>query len=302
VHLQFRCRKADARSVAGRTAAAVSAYSLHNASTEDSKVKLTGRIAAILLIALAIGCVSGDQKRGTRHYNVVAVEDEWQLGAALSADIARQVQLVNDPQALTYLRSVGDRLVRQTTLSNVPWEFHIISSSEVDAFAIPGGHVYVTTGAIKAMRTAADLAGLVAHELGHAVDRQTTAALSAQYDVRELAHAANGNSPAVYQRVLAQSLPTAQPIRFTAEHEKVADDFAVKWLQGAGYDPNGAATMLQTLQAQQTTNAASVQRFFAAHPVSAEMIADIKAQVSKLPKKTGLITDEPEFHAAQGRL
>lgn len=265
-------------------------------------MKSSGRLAAVLLIALAVGCVSGDQKRGTRHYNVIAVEDEWQLGAQLSADIARQVQLVNDPQALTYIHSLGERLVRQTTLANVPWEFHIVSSSEAYAFAIPGGHVYVTTAAMQTTRTAAELAGLVAHELGHAVDRQTTAALSARYGVRELARAANGGNQQVYKQVLAELLPTAPPLRFTPADEKVADDYAVNWLQGAGYDPNGLAAMIQAFQAQQATSAASVERFFAAHPLGNEAIADIRAEVSKLPKKPGLITDEPEFRAAKGRM
>ncbi len=265
-------------------------------------MRYSGRLAVIVLISLAIGCISGDQKRGTRHYNVIAVEDEWQLGAALSADIARQVQLVNDPQALTYLRALGERLVRQTTLSNLPWEFHIVNSPDAYAFAIPGGHVYVTTGAIKTMRTAAELGGLVAHELGHAVDRQTIAVLSARYGVRELASAANGGNPAIYKQVLSEVVPASPPMRFTSADEKTADDFAVKWLQNAGYDPNGLVGMIQALQALQATNAAGVQRFFAAHPLDNDSITEIRGEISKLPKKAGLISDEPEFHAAKDRL
>lgn len=265
-------------------------------------MKSARRIAAVLLIALVFGCASSDQKRGTRHYNIVAVEDEWQLGAALAADIARQAQFVTDPQALTYLRTAGERLARQSTLSNLPWEFHIIVSPDVYAYAIPGGHIYITTGAFKSMRNASELAGLLAHVLGHAVDRQTTAALSSRFGLKELASAANGGNPGVYQQVLAQMLPTAQPPRFTAEEEKIANDSAVKWMQAGGDDPKGLVAMFQNLQAQQTANPAAVQKFFAAHPVSTETLADIQAQIGKLAKKAGLITDEPEFHAAQGRM
>lgn len=263
-------------------------------------MRLFRPVAVVVTIAaLAFACVSGDQKRGTRHFNIIALEDEWQLGAQLSADIARRGQLVSDPQSLTYLRGIGERLVRQTRLANVPWEFHIISSPDVNAFAVPGGHIYVTTGAIKSMRNASELAGLVAHVLGHAVDRQSTAALSNRYGRKHLGGIAGGSDRPAYDEILAQILSGGTLMRFTAEDERTADESTAKWLQGAGYDPSGLVSMIQGLQAQ--SGNASVQRFLAAHPFAADAVSTIQAQISKLPKKSGLITDEPEFQAVKAR-
>jgi beta-barrel assembly-enhancing protease len=256
--------------------------------------------ASLLLVGL-IGCVSGDQQRGTPHYNIVSVEDEWQLGAQLAANIAKRVQLVADPQALTYLQGIGERLVRQSRMANLPWEFHVINSPDFNAFAAPGGHIYVTSGAIRSMGSASELAGLVAHVLGHAVDRQSTAALSNQYGPRDLARIAGGINPTAYQDILNQVLSGGPSMRFSAADETAADDPAAKALQRAGYDPAGLVSMIQNVQATQGSNPGA-QRFLAAHPLAAEMITSIQGQISKLPKKTGLITDEPEFHAVQGRL
>lgn len=260
------------------------------------------RSVMVLLVAatFAFACVSGDQQRGTRHYNIIALEDEWQLGAQLAADIARRVQFVGDPQSLTYLRGIGERLVRQTRVANVPWEFHIISSPEVNAFAAPGGHIYVTTGAIQSMRSASELAGFVEHVLGHAVDRQTAAALSDQYGTKNLSRIAGGSDRTAYDEILSQVLSGGAIMRFTAADERAADEATAKWLQGAGYDPNGLVSMIQGLQAQSGNT--GVQRFLAAHPVAADTISNLQAQISKLPKKSGLITDEPEFRAVKGRL
>jgi predicted Zn-dependent protease len=263
-------------------------------------VKVFRQVAVVVTAAaLAFGCVSGDQKPGTRHFNIVALEDEWQLGAQLSADIARRVQLGNDPQSLTYLRGIGERLVRQTRLANVPWEFHIISSPDVNVFAAPGGHIYVTTAAIKSMRSASELAGLVAHVLGNAVDRQTTVALSIQYGRKHLARIAGGSDRPAYDEILSQVLSGGTIMRFTAEDEHAADESTAKWLHGAGYDPSGLVSMIQGLQAQ--SGNASVQRFLAAHPIAGDTISNIQTQISKLPKKNGLITDEPEFQAVKAR-
>lgn len=258
-------------------------------------------VAVLAIVTFVFSCVSGDQKSGTPHYNMISIEDEWQLGAQLSADIAHRVQLVSDPQSLTYVREMGQRLVRQSRLQNLPFEFHIINSAEVNAFAAPGGHIYLTSGAIRQMHSASELAGLVGHIIRHAVDRHTTAALSKQYGTRELAKIANGSNTTAYNDILNQILADGPALHFTTADETIAEEFAPKWLQQAGYDPHGLVSLLQNLRAAQATNP-SIQRFLANHPTGTDSLTRIESEIAKLPKKAGLITDEPEFHTAQSSL
>jgi predicted Zn-dependent protease len=102
--------------------------------------------------------------------------------------------------------------------------------------------------------------------------------------------------------VLAQVISTGATAHFSREQEKEADDLGVKLMHGAGYDPSGMANMFRTLLAEQKARPNGVQRFFATHPLTEDRIKDVEAQAAKLPKKTNLLTDEPEFHTVRERL
>lgn len=259
----------------------------------------SARLIIIFAILVTLGCGSTST---TPHFNMISVEDEWQLGAQMSHDLASQLQFANDPEALTYLRNMGERMVSQSSLATEPWDFQIVKNDEVNAFTIPGGHVYVNTGLIKAAHSASELAGALAHEVSHGVLRHGTQEMSRQFGINILANAALGKNPSTYQQVLAQVISGGATAKFSREQEKEADDLGVKLMHGAGYDPAGMANMFRTLLAEQKARPSAVQRFFATHPLTEDRIKDVEAQASKLPKKSNLITDEPEFHTIRERL
>src|SRR5437762_1524833 len=142
------------------------------------------RIAVAITLALLLGCGSSATKF---KFNIIPVEDEWQLGANLARDVAHQVQLVNDAESLAYLRDMGTRIVAQIPPSNPTstqtWEFLIVRDEAVNAFAIPGGHIYVNTGLIKSAHNASELAGVLAHEIAHVAMRHTTQQMSNEYGI-----------------------------------------------------------------------------------------------------------------------
>jgi len=255
-------------------------------------------LALVFAVAVTLGC--GSSK--TPHLNIISVEDEWQLGAQMSRDLSTQLQLVNDPEALAYLRDIGQRMVAQSDLATLPWEFHIVRDDSVNAFSIPGGHVYVNTGLIKAAHSASELAGVMAHEIGHGVKRHATEQLSRQYGLDILANAALGKNPSTYQQVLAQIISSGAMAHFSREQEKEADDVAVKFMQGARYDPHGLTNMFRTLLAEQKQRPNAVDRFFSSHPLTEDRIKDVEEQISKLPKRENLITDEPVFHTIKEKM
>jgi predicted Zn-dependent protease len=257
----------------------------------------SARLVIVFAIFITLGCGSS-----TPHFNLISVEDEWQLGAQMAHDLSTPLQFVNDPDALAYLRNMGQRMVSQTSLATNPWEFHIVRNDEVNAFSIPGGHVYVNTGLIKAAHSASELAGVLAHEISHGALRHGTQEISRQYGIDVLANAALGKNPSTYQQVLAQVISTGATAKFSREQEKEADEMGVKLMHGAGYDPNGMANMFRTLLAEQKSRPNAVQRFFATHPLTEDRIKDVEAAAAKLPKKTNLLTDEPEFHTIRERL
>lgn len=251
-------------------------------------------VAVVLAFVLA-GCASSGVNKGD--FNLISIQDEWALGNQLQADIAKQMRLDNDPNELAYLRAMGQRLVSKTELANMPWTFDIVDDPEVNAFSIPGGHVYVNRGLIAAADKEDELAGVLAHEINHVVARHATEQLSKQYGIQVLGSLVLGQNPAVYQQILASVIAGGAMARFSRADEKEADDLAVKTMYDAGYDPNGMVTMFQELLSREKSQPGAVDQFFASHPLTSERIADVQKQIAKLPPRSGLEHDSPEYQA-----
>jgi predicted Zn-dependent protease len=192
---------------------------------------------------------------------------------------------------------MGQRLVAQTELRNVPWTFDIVDDPAINAFSIPGGHVYVNRGLIAAADQESELAGVLAHEISHVVARHSTEQLSRQYGLSVVAGAALGQNPEAYAKILAQVLAGGALARFSRAAEDEADKLGVRTMFDAGYDPNGMVTMFEELLRREQSQPNAVDRFFATHPLTADRITSVRKEIAKLPARSGLATDSPAYQA-----
>lgn len=250
------------------------------------------RLAISIVTVFTLSCGGSGS-----NFNLISVEEEWQLGNQLAADVARQMPVERD----AYVTSLGQRLASQTPMGNLPWNFYIVRNNEINAFAIPGGHVYIHTGLINAAENASELAGVMAHEISHVVARHTTEQISRQYGLSTLAGIILGQNPAVYQQLLAQILAGGALARFSRAAEREADHLGIRSMNQAGYNPDGMVTMFQKLLSRERSQPGAVEKFFSTHPLTADRIRDVQNEISKLPQKAGR-TDEPEFQALQARV
>lgn len=263
--------------------------------------RLVLTLCFVTLAGFIVACATTGVNRGD--LNLVSLEEEWQLGDQLEQDLSRELTLVNDRSAVSYVNQVGRRLVRRTEMAELPWEFHIVASPEINAFNIPGGHVYVHTGLIGAADDVAELAGVMAHEIAHGVSRHGTEQLTRSQGLSLIAGAALGEDPESYERLLAQVLGTGALAKFSREAEREADYLGVQYMAGAGYNPNGMAEMFETLLAQRQRRPSAVSQFFATHPLTEQRIADVRRQVRGMnldPDR--LTTRDPDFRTLQRRL
>ncbi|HUO85010.1 MAG TPA: M48 family metallopeptidase [Thermoanaerobaculia bacterium] len=251
--------------------------------------------AAVLLLVLA-GCSSGGG------FNIISLEEEWRLGQQLSADIARQMEIVSDPAANAYIQKVGQRIVARSQMANLPWNFHIVRNPEINAFNIPGGHVYVTTGLIAAADNAAEFAGVMAHEISHGVERHATEQVSRAYGLNLVAAVVLGQNPVVYQQILAQVVGAGTLAHYGREAEREADEMGVRLMYQAGYDPRGMVTMFEELLRHRQRSPGGVERFFASHPLTESRIRDVSATIAQLPKRDGLVVQEADYQRVRDRL
>jgi len=258
-------------------------------------MKGSWKFAVVITIGIMTlaGCASSGVNKGD--FNIVSQQEEWQLGTQLAADIAKQLPLLRDSSARAYLNQMGQRLVNKTELASAPWNFEIVDATDVNAFSIPGGRVYVNRGLIAAADTEAELAGVLAHEISHVVARHATEQLSTQYGLGIVAGLVLGQNPAVYQQILAQVIGGGALARFSRANESEADELGVRSMAAAGYDPRGMASMFQELLGREKSQPSAVARFFASHPLTTERIEEVNKQIAKMPRSGNLINDRQSY-------
>jgi predicted Zn-dependent protease len=262
--------------------------------------KQSTALAAVLAMLLAVGCGSTGGGSG---FNLISIEEEWQLGAQLSQDVARQVRFSNDPTMNAYVRSMGQKIVAGSPapFNQLPWEFHIVDDPALNAFAVPGGHIYVHTGLIANADNAAELAGVMAHEISHVVARHSTEQISRQYGLSMLAGLVLGQDPGVLSQIAAQIVAGGALARFSREAEREADELGIQAMYRAGYDPRGMASMFEELLEHQQRQPGRVEQFFATHPTTTERVRESERRAAQLSLHAGLVTDEPAFQDARRR-
>ncbi|HEV7765284.1 MAG TPA: M48 family metallopeptidase [Thermoanaerobaculia bacterium] len=256
-------------------------------------------LALVLVTFVAAGCGSTG---GGGDFNLISIEEEWQLGAQLSQDVEKQVRLNNDAAANAYIRDLGSRIVRQAAppFNQLPWEFHVVQDDSINAFAIPGGHVYVNTGLIKTADSASELAGVMAHEIAHVLARHSTEQLSRQYGLSVVAGAVLGQNPGQLTQIAAQIVAGGTLARFSREAEREADNIGIQAMSAAGFNPNGMASMFEKLLQQRQGQPGRLEQFFSTHPLTEERIRDSRARAEQIGNRG--ITDEPQFQEVRRRL
>jgi predicted Zn-dependent protease len=256
-------------------------------------LKRTSFLALVLVVGFAAGCGSGGLGASG---NSVSLDQEWQLGNQMAAQVAQQMQLSNDATAKGYLTAVGERIHAATPLANRPFTFDIVNDPNVNAFSIPGGHIYINAGLIAQADKADELAGVVAHEISHVVARHVIKQVETQQEIGAIGAILLGQNPSGLQQLLAQVIAGGAMARFSRADEKEADDLGLQFMTKAGYDPHGMLDMFQKLLSLEKGGNSTVTRFFADHPGTQDRINDISGKIAKMGNPTGIV-DDPAYHS-----
>ncbi len=251
------------------------------------------KTAYLLPLALLIlSCGSGGGLFGP----ALSIQEEWQLGDQMAAQVAQEVRLVNDPQALAYVRMVGERIHARTPQANLPYTFHIVEDPSVNAFTLPGGHVYINTGLIAQADKVNMLAGVMAHEIAHVTQRHIAKKVGQAQGISVIGTILLGQNPGALQQIAAQIIAGGAMARFSRSDEKEADDVGLEYLRAAGYNPHGMLDMFQKLLALEQGGNNAVSKFFADHPGTTDRIKDISGRIASMGRTTGIV-DDPAYQS-----
>lgn len=259
-------------------------------------------LLALLLPALSLNaclCSTSGVNRGD--INLISLDREWEMGAMLARDLHRQLRLVDEPAVQQLVQQVGQRLVAQTELGQREWHFHVVADPAVNAFAIPGGHVYVNTGLVAAADSVSELAGVLAHEVGHGLARHGTEQLTQAYGINAVARLVMGEDVGWVEQVVARLVGEGTMAKFSRDDEREADQLGLEYMNRAGYPPRAAAAFFEILLAQRQRRPNAVQRFFASHPLTEERIQNVREQAQQLPRRPHPAPGTSLFEAAHQR-
>lgn len=239
----------------------------------------------------------------------VSVQQEVQLGQDYAAEIDRTMPVVRDPGVQATLDQAAQPVLAVAERRTLPWTFRIVNTGDVNAFAVPGGHIYVTRGLVERAASYDQLAGVLGHEIGH-VDlrhsaKQMEQAQAASLGVN-LGYILLGRQPGETESSALNIAASAIFAKFSRDDERQADHAAVRYLTRAGINPEGLTGMFRTLQQLETRQPDALTQFFASHPMTADRLADVERAIAadtaaQRAARTG-IRDRAVFRDLQARV
>ena len=267
-----------------------------------------GLILCLLAWTTAPVLVRGDSRSDFKPgYNFYSLQEDVELGKESSIQIDKQLPLLSDAVTLKYLNTLGKRLAGFAPANHAEyaWQFKIVNSAEINAFALPGGYIYVNRGVFDAAENEAQLAGVLAHESGHVVMRHGThiasQAVLAQGGMALLASIlGQGGSLTGQLAQLGLGLGVdSLLLKNSRTAETQADEVGTYILYQAGYDPHAMVQFFEVIAKKYPQR---TLQFFSDHPNPENRIQDVDAEISKLGLPHEARTDAPEFEAARQHL
>lgn len=258
-------------------------------SVRRLRLMLMLRVISLALAASLAACAT-NPATGKKEVSLMSEAQEIALGQQMDPEIRREMGVYDDPELQRYVESVGSRLARQSERPELPWHFTVVDAPAVNAFALPGGYIYLTRGILPFLRDEAQLAGVLGHEIGH-----VTARHSAQQYTK-------ATGAGLGLTLLSIFVPEARPLQGIAEQalgvlflkygrddELQADRLGVRYTAAADWNPAGVAGMLTTLQRldQASGSRKGVPNWLTTHPAPADRVQKIEPMIQQARASMG---------------
>jgi len=234
-----------------------------------------------VVIAVSAGCAT-NPVTGKRQMSLLSEAEELAIGQQQDAEIRREMGVYDDPALQRYVTAIGQELARASHRPNLPWTFTVVDSPAINAFALPGGYIYLTRGILAYLDDEAELAGVLGHEIGHVTARHAAQAYTRQ------AQANLGLT------ILSIFVPSTRPfvdlgatglgvlfLKNGREAEIEADRLGVEYGSGAGYDPAGVPRFLSTLARVNALSERGIPNWLSTHPDPGARVTQVEPVAGK---------------------
>jgi hypothetical protein len=251
-----------------------------------SWLRVPGAILLVLPCLLIAPSARAQRTQFKAGWNLYSPQEDIRLGKQVAVDAEKQLPSCNSPKVDAYLAELGSKLILKLPTEGVkyPWEFHCVNDKAINAFALPGGFVFVNRGALEAADNEAQLAGVIAHELSHVALRhgtsEATKAQAAQTGVGILGAIFGGNAGGALLTELGRFSAGGVLLRYSRAAETQADVVGTQVLYDAGYDPRALAQFFEKIEAD--SKGQNPPEFFSDHPNPEHRVERVEEEIDKL--------------------
>lgn len=232
-----------------------------------------------------------------------SLDREVALGRQLAAEVDRTSPQVHDPIVSEYVNRIAQNIVLHSD-AKVPFTVKVLDANEVNAFALPGGFLYVNRGLLEAADNEAEVAGVMAHEIAHVAARHGIENASKgelmQWGSLPLIFL-GGIGGYVIQQVAGLAIPLTY-LKFSRGAEKEADRLGAQYMWASGYDPNALLTFFEKLQAQERRKPGTLEKAFSTHPMTGDRIKEVRDLITRFPDRGEYQISTSEFKEVKTRL
>jgi predicted Zn-dependent protease len=216
--------------------------------------------------------------------SLISDQQEDELGSALEADLQKEhVKYLQDPQVNAYVEGIANKIFVQAKKDRpgVNWHVHVIDDPKtVNAFAAPGGHLFVYSGLLLAADNDAELVGVLSHETGHVVARHAARKLVNMFGLQALSQLAVGQNPGLLEQLAVGVAGNGYLLAHSRGEETEADEYGARYAAGAGYDPHALITFFGKLKAKEG-HVPQFLTYLSDHPATSARIQHLQGYISR---------------------
>ncbi len=259
------------------------------------------KLSVLIVFLLLVSCATTGPG-GKRSLILISTNEEISIGQKMAAQVESTEKLYPDQEVQAYVNGVGQRIAGVSDRKELPYHYQVLDSKEINAFATPGGYIYVYSGLLKILDDEAELAGVLAHETSHVVARHGVKRLQQVLGVQVVLSLALGSSSQISQDLASTSVGIILQ-GYSRDNEYEADQYGTYYMDKAGYNPNGMKDLLEKLDKMSSKEPTFFEKLSASHPPTKERITRVEKEISGFGSKVeGMPFDKDQYQAIRKRL